>query len=98
MCRDEEQTDGQTATNAIAKFANMSAQGIGLGNGKPFFHAVGFHKPHTPYIVPEKYFDLYDINTVGLAPNNKVRSLAANVCQSSISQYFCRPTQRGVQC
>jgi len=69
---DEEQTDGQTATNAIAKFANMSAQGIGLGNGKPFFHAVGFHKPHTPYIVPEKYFDLYDINTVGLAPNNKV--------------------------
>jgi hypothetical protein len=63
---------GQIATNAIARLANFSAAGIGKVGGKPFFHAVGFHKPHTPWIVPAKYFDLYDENTVSLPANPKV--------------------------
>ena len=29
-------------------------------DGKPFFVAAGFRRPHTPYIAPEKYFALYD--------------------------------------
>ena len=33
---------------------------------------VGFHKPHTPWIVPEHYFDLYDVNSVSLPPNPTV--------------------------
>ena len=52
----------------------FTGEGIGKDGGKPFFLATGFHKPHSPYIVPEKYFELYDGGNVSLAPNPLVPS------------------------
>ena len=69
---DEEQTDGQLATDAIERLGNFSSEGIGKGSGKPFFLATGFHKPHSPWVVPEKYFELYDVGNISLAPNPRV--------------------------
>ncbi len=36
----------------------------------PFFLAVGYVKPHLPFVAPKKYWDLYDRNTIPLAKND----------------------------
>ncbi|WP_309720097.1 sulfatase [Armatimonas sp.] len=38
-------------------------------SSKPFFLAVGFHKPHLPFISPKAYWDLYDPAKIPLAEN-----------------------------
>ena len=35
-------------------------------SGKPFFMGVGFIRPHTPLIVPQKYFDLFPLESIKL--------------------------------
>lgn len=35
---------------------------------EPFFLAVGFMKPHLPFIAPKKYFDLFDKESIQLPP------------------------------
>jgi arylsulfatase A-like enzyme len=35
---------------------------------KPFFLACGLHKPHLPWVVPRKYYDLFPVDDIQLPP------------------------------
>eukprot|EP00064_Thunnus_orientalis_P022726 superscaffoldBa00007929_g22942 len=41
----------------------------------PFFLAVGFHKPHIPFRIPQEYLSLYPIDHMTLAPDPDVPKL-----------------------
>lgn len=50
----------------------MAVKSIELMKGfaetdKPFFLAVGFHRPHLPFVAPKKYWDLYDRTKIQVA-------------------------------
>jgi arylsulfatase A-like enzyme len=52
--RDERHTDGLLATDAEWVLERCARQ-----KDRPFFVAVGFFRPHTPFVAPKEYFDLY---------------------------------------
>ena len=54
--------DGQVAKRAVQYLDEF-----GEKKDEPFFLAVGFIKPHSPYIAPKKYFDLYKREEIELA-------------------------------
>ena len=70
----EDMPDGMIAAHAVSTLgAIAAAKGAngGAGDGsaaaaRPFFLAVGFHKPHLPHIAPKEFFDLYPLESVSL--------------------------------
>ena len=62
-CRDEDMPDYGSVSYGIEKLSQK--------HDKPFFLAVGLHKPHMPFSVPKKYFDMFPLETIQLPPHRE---------------------------
>jgi choline-sulfatase len=58
-CGDDDLCDGFFAKTAVEWLGKRDAS-------KPFFLAVGFHRPHLPLVAPAKYYDLYPFEDITL--------------------------------
>lgn len=58
---DEKHTDGLQAADAVWMLERCARQ-----KERPFFLAVGFFRPHTPYVSPKAYFDKYSKEKIPL--------------------------------
>ncbi|NNM30034.1 MAG: sulfatase-like hydrolase/transferase, partial [Akkermansiaceae bacterium] len=59
---DEHHTDAMLARDAewvLERCARDQDPSNGPGQRRPFFLAVGFYRPHTPYVAPKSYFEPY---------------------------------------
>ncbi len=53
--------DGAMADYAVEQILKLNK------SKQPFFMAVGFKKPHLPFVAPKKYWDLYDRSKIQIA-------------------------------
>ena len=60
---DDAYFDGAQTSVAIEKMKTLAK------DEKPFFLAVGYYRPHLPFNVPKRYWDLYDRSSIPLAAN-----------------------------
>ena len=81
---DEAQTDGiaaDLASDLLDRYGRLD---------QPFFLAVGLYRPHTPYVAPQKYFDLYptDSITIPKVPRGYLKTIpkpaAATLTQKKV--------------
>lgn len=61
---DTEYKSETTNTDIAIGYIKEAAQ-----KDEPFFIACGYSKPHTPFVAPQEFFDLYDINDIPLPPD-----------------------------
>jgi uncharacterized sulfatase len=81
--RDDEHTDGIGASAAIEMIEQHRRD--------PFFIGAGFYRPHTPYIAPSKYFDMYPMSKIEPPPIDE-----AELKQAPEWAYFTRPAHWGM--
>lgn len=61
---DDAYPDGQIALEAIKRIQAAK------NSGEPFFLAVGFMKPHLPFVAPQKYWDMHDPAKLAMPERN----------------------------
>lgn len=85
---DEEQTDGMIADEAVKLMQQTKDE--------PFFLAVGFFRPHCPYVAPKKYFDMYPLDKIQLAKEipNDLDDVPKAAIFTSPSHYGLDETKR----
>ncbi len=65
--------DGYCTSVAIETLGNL------VENDKPWFLALGFTKPHLPWLAPKRYWDMYDPTEIQLSENTNPPVKGASV-------------------
>ena len=62
--------DNQTADHAVSTLAKLKDE-YAAGDTRPFFLAVGFHKPHLPFVASAEFFVPYPPSEIHLPPDQQ---------------------------
>ncbi len=82
-CADNDLPDGYIADKAIDAMRAVK--------DKPFFLAVGFEKPHLPFVAPKKYFEPYPLRAIHLPADHNAPNGAPDIAMTNWSEM--RPYQ-----
>lgn len=74
--------DGALAQAGVSLLAD-------LRDKQPFFLAVGFMRPHLPYVAPRRYWDLYGPRDIPPAPNPFLPEDAPPFAINSLTEVAC---------
>jgi len=85
---DEEMGEGKLASHA-ASVVRQIASKRKAGDQRPYFLAVGFHRPHIPFRAPRHYYEMYDVN-MPLAPHLSLPTGIPSVAVSNQWQTYWR--------
>ena len=77
IAKDEDYADGRVAKETINRL--QAAKARRENEGTPFFIVAGFVRPHLPFSVPKKYWDLHDPAKLTLAVNKSFPKAAPRV-------------------
>ncbi len=94
---DDKYRDGALTEIAIRMLSELKTN-------QPFFMAVGFSKPHLPFVAPQRYWDLYRREEIPLALNNFMPKDAPPFAINSLTELACyedfvqvpNPTERQI--
>jgi arylsulfatase A-like enzyme len=82
---DTDYGDGIIATAAINKLNTFAS--AYQNNGTRFFLAVGFKKPHLPFVSPKTFWDLYDPDEIDLAGYTGTRTMPSGTLPFTAATY-----------
>ena len=92
---DDKYADGRVAIETVKRI--QAAKARRDQDGTPFFLVTGFARPHLPFSVPEKYWDLYEPDTLPMPAHEQLPRQAPAVAEKrggEINNYQPVPTDR----
>ena len=91
---DDAYADGRVANHAIDRLRKLKNK-----SDQPFFMAVGFARPHLPFSVPKKYWDLYDPKDMPMPEYEKAPEGSPDFTKKrghEMANFFPIPTRQDV--
>ena len=91
---DDGYVDGARTNYALIKMEEAA------NSGKPFFLAVGYTKPHLPFVAPKKYWDMYDRSSIPIHPeqgrDSSIPSIAFHNNHELVNNYSDIPSNGNI--